>query len=71
MQISPAGGAGGPLCDRLERDGDVNRYRHRRTGGSLVPSLEVGQKTLDEVSWGARRRMMAPSHGIVLTDREH
>ncbi len=69
LHISPA--AVVPLCDRLERDGYVNRVPdtvdRRITWFELS---ELGQKTLDEVSWVSPSRMMGALARLELTDRE-
>jgi DNA-binding MarR family transcriptional regulator len=69
LRISPA--AVVPLCDRLERDGYVNRVPdtvdRRVTWFELSPH---GKKTLEEVSWASPSRMMGALARLELRDRE-
>src|SRR5579871_4892995 len=69
LHISPA--AVVPLCDRLERDGYVNRVPdtvdRRVTWFELT---ETGKKTLEEVSWASPSRMMRALAHLELHDRE-
>jgi DNA-binding MarR family transcriptional regulator len=70
LHISPA--AVVPLCDRLERDGYVNRVPdtldRRVTWFELSPS---GQKTIEEISWVSPSRMMGALARLEVRDREH
>src|SRR5436305_6325036 len=57
LHVSPA--AVVPLCDRLERDGYVNRVPD--TADRRITWFELsehGRKTIDEVSWASPSRMM-------------
>ncbi len=69
LHISPA--AVVPLCDRLERDGYVNRVPdtvdRRITWFELS---ESGTKTLEEISWVSPSRMMGALARLELRDRE-
>ncbi len=69
LRISPA--AVVPLCDRLERDGYVNRVPDtidRRVTWFELSAL--GKKTLEEVSWVSPSRMMGALARLELRDRE-
>ena len=69
LHISPA--AVVPLCDRLERDGHVNRVPDtvdRRV--TWFELSEGGKKTLEEISWVSPSRMMGALARLELHDRE-
>lgn len=69
LHISPA--AVVPLCDRLERDGYVNRVPD--TIDRRITWFELsahGRKTLEEVSWASPSRMMGALARLELRDRE-
>jgi len=69
LRISPA--AVVPLCDRLERDGYVNRVPD--TVDRRVTWFELsahGKKTLEEVSWVSPSRMMGALARLEVGDRE-
>jgi len=69
LRISPA--AVVPLCDRLERDGYVNRVPD--TVDRRITWFELsahGTKTMEEVSWASPSRMMGALARLELRDRE-
>jgi|SRR5690349_23087209 len=69
LHVSPA--AVVPLCDRLERDGYVNRVPD--TADRRVTWLELsdnGRKTIEEVAWASPSRMMRALARLELRDRE-